>query len=50
MVKFWINALEKSIAKTKYRIKACERLGVGDTCMKEKARLKIQEHKLEQMK
>ncbi len=50
MVGFWEDALVKSIATTKARIKFCERQGIGDTCISEKARLKIQERKLELMK
>ena len=39
MVKFWFNLRDKAIATTKRRIKACERQGIGDTTIKEKARL-----------
>ncbi len=47
MVKFWGINIDKSIATTKRRIKFCEKFGIGDTVIKEKYRLKIQERKKE---
>lgn len=39
--------LDKSIAKTKIRIQFCERNGIGDSTIREKARLKKQERQRE---
>ncbi len=43
MVKFWDEMLKFEIARTKKNIGLCEKHGVGDTAMREKARLKKQE-------
>ncbi len=50
MVKFWLMQLEKSILKTKDRIKMMEKHGVGKSAMQEKATLQKQQKKLEDMK
>ncbi len=47
MVKFWDNVLDFEIARTKRRIKACEKHGIGDTAVYEKMRLKKQERQKE---
>lgn len=39
----WERAVLRAIAKTKERIKHCEKHGIGGTVIEEKARLKIQE-------
>ncbi len=43
MVNWWAKQREESIRVTKYRIAHCEKHGMGDTAMKEKASLKKQE-------
>ncbi len=47
MVKYWDEQLDKAIALTKMRIKYCEKHGVGQNAIEEKARLKKQERKKE---
>ncbi len=46
----WEVELKKGIAKTKIRIKFCEKHGIGDTTINEKGILKKQERLLELMK
>ncbi len=50
MVRFWDEVLIESIKTTKRRIIFCEKHGIGDSCIKEKARLKHQERMLEERK
>ncbi len=43
MVKYWEKQIEIGIKLTKFRIQHCEKHGLGDTAMREKAILKKQE-------
>ncbi len=43
MVRYWDIQIDKGIKLTKYRIKHCEKHGMGETAMREKAILVKQE-------
>ncbi len=49
MVKFWIDCLDYAINKTRSRIALCEKHGIGDSAMEEKAILKKQLHHKEEL-
>ncbi len=44
---FWKELIDFEIKRTKRRIALCEKHGIGDTAIKEKARLKKQERQRE---